>query len=73
MITLFQLYHLPVPESLIGADSKKAQGQMQSLSLASFNRYLINQTESEMYLNQGYLNTFKSEPFRFNIVQDLSE
>ena len=64
---------LPVPESLIGADPKQARSQMQSLSLAFFNRYLLNQTESEMYLNQGYLNTFKSEPFRFNIVRDLSE
>jgi len=64
---------LPVPESLIGADSRKAQPQMRSLSLAFFNRYLLNQTESEIYLNQSYLNTFKPEPFRFNIVRDLSE
>lgn len=64
---------LPVPESLIGAEPKQAQPQINSLSLAFFNRYLLNQTESEMYLNQSYLNTFKQEPFRFNIVRDLSE
>lgn len=64
---------LPVPESLIGADPKKAQPQINSLSLAFLNRYLLNQIESEMYLNQAYLNTFKSEPFKFSIVQYLSE
>ncbi|MEL7242768.1 MAG: alpha/beta hydrolase [Cyanobacteria bacterium J06643_5] len=64
---------LPVPESLIGADPKQAQPQINSLSLAFFNRYLLNQTENEIYLNQSYLNTFKQEPFRFNIVRDLSE
>ena len=64
---------LPVPESLIGADPKKAQPQINSLSLAFFNRYLLNQAESEMYLNQSYLNTFNPEPFRFSIVRDFSE
>ena len=64
---------LPVPESLIGADPKKAQPQINSLSLAFFNRYLLNQAESEIYLNQSYLNTFKPEPFRFNIVRYFSE
>ena len=64
---------LPVPESLIGADPKKAQAQINSLSLAFFNRYLLNQTESEIYLNQSYLNTFKPEPFRFNIVRYFTE
>jgi predicted dienelactone hydrolase len=64
---------LPVPESLIGADPNIAQPQMRSLSLAFFNKYLLNQSESEKYLNQTYLNTFKPEPFRFNIVRYLSE
>ncbi|MGB3652263.1 MAG: alpha/beta hydrolase [Rivularia sp. (in: cyanobacteria)] len=64
---------LPVPESLIGADPTIARSQINSLSLAFFNRYLLNKSESEMYLNQAYLNTFNSEPFRFNIVQDLSK
>ncbi len=64
---------LPVPESLIGANPKKAQPQINALSLAFFNRYILNQAENEMYLNQSYLNTFKPEPFRFNIVQDFSE
>ncbi|MEM9927935.1 MAG: hypothetical protein AAF915_30165, partial [Cyanobacteria bacterium P01_D01_bin.50] len=64
---------LPVPESFIGADPIKAQPQMRSLSLAFFNRYLLNKSESEMYLDQAYLNTFKPEPFRFNIVQDFSK
>ncbi|MDY6897916.1 MAG: alpha/beta hydrolase, partial [Cyanobacteriota bacterium] len=64
---------LPVPESLIGANPKKAQPQINSLSLAFFNRYILNQTESEMYLNQSYLNTFNPEPFRFSIVKDFSE
>ena len=64
---------LPVPKSLIGADPTKAQPQISSLSLAFFNRYLLNQSESEMYLNQAYLNTFKPEPFRFNIVRHLSK
>ena len=64
---------LPVPESLIGADPTKAQPQMRSLTLAFFNRYLLNQSESENYLHQGYLNTFKTEPFKFNIVRDLSK
>ena len=64
---------LPVPESLIGADPKKAQPQINSLSLAFFNRYILNKTESEMYLNQSYLNTFNPEPFRFSIVRDFSE
>ncbi|MGD1914031.1 MAG: alpha/beta hydrolase [Rivularia sp. (in: cyanobacteria)] len=63
---------LPVPESFIGPNPTKAQPQMRSLSLAFFNRFLLNQTESEIYLNQGYLNTFKPEPFQFNIVRDLS-
>jgi predicted dienelactone hydrolase len=63
---------LPVPESLIGANPENAQPQMRSLTLAFFNRYILNKSESEMYLNQAYLNTFESEPFQFSIVSYLS-
>ena len=62
---------LPVPESLIGSDPTKAQPQMRSLSLAFFDRYLLNKSESDIYLNQGYFDTFNPEPFRFTIVRDF--
>lgn len=64
---------LPIPETFIGPDPRKARPQMRSLSLAFFNRYLLDRAENEIYLNQAYLNTFNPEPFRFTIVRDFSK
>ena len=61
---------LPVPDGLIGPDPKLAQPALRSLSLSFFNRYLLNQTQDEAYLNQAYLDLFDPQPFRFSIISD---
>lgn len=36
--------------------------------LSTFNRYLNDQTESEVFLNQAYLDRFPMAPFRFSLI-----
>ncbi|MEO0537345.1 MAG: alpha/beta hydrolase [Cyanobacteria bacterium P01_A01_bin.123] len=64
---------LPVPETLIGPEPELSRAQIQGLSLAFFNRFLLAQTEQEAYLSQTYMDTLDQVPFRFNIIQNFFE
>ena len=60
---------LPLPDFLLGPEPSLAEVPLQALTLAFFNRYLLQEMKAENYLNQTYLNTFSSDPFQFNIIR----
>ncbi|NER80708.1 MAG: dienelactone hydrolase, partial [Leptolyngbya sp. SIO1D8] len=61
----------PIPESFIGADPQFARPQLQGLSLAFFNRYLLGRAEDSVFLTQAYLRTLEQEPFQFDIIHNF--
>jgi predicted dienelactone hydrolase len=63
----------PVPQSFIGPDPELARPYLKGLSLAFFNRYLLEQFEDEAFLTQVYLDTMNQAPFQFNIMHNFFE
>ncbi|MEM9088370.1 MAG: alpha/beta hydrolase [Cyanobacteria bacterium P01_F01_bin.53] len=63
---------LPFSDGLTGPDPLAAREPTRALSLAFFNRHLLNQSDAEQFLNQTYLNEFPTEPFQFSVVDDLA-
>lgn len=59
----------PTPDFLIGADPALAQPALRSLTLAFFNRHLLDQAESEVYLSSGYWAAFNAEPFGVTLAR----
>ena len=60
---------IPLPTSLLGPNPQQARPYLKSLSLAFFNRHLLNQTEADSSLNQVYLNMLGTMPFQVTIVR----
>lgn len=63
---------IPLPNTLLGPDPQRARPYLQALSLAFFDRYLLNQTDKEAFLTQPYLDSLDTDPFQLAIVRDLS-
>ncbi|MEO0377409.1 MAG: alpha/beta hydrolase [Cyanobacteria bacterium P01_A01_bin.17] len=62
---------LPLPDFLLGPEPLLIQPPLQAVTLAFFDRYLLQEFEAETYLNQTYLNTFSTEPFQLNIIRQV--
>ncbi|MFK8183644.1 MAG: alpha/beta hydrolase [Phormidesmis sp.] len=63
---------LPFSDGLTGPDPLQARGATQALSLAFFNRHLLNDSEADAFLNQAYLNEWPTGPFEFSLVTESS-
>lgn len=61
---------LPFSDGLTGPDPLQARGATQALSLAFFNRHLLNDAEADVFLNQAYLNAWPTDPFEFSLVTE---
>lgn len=64
---------LPLPDFLLGPEPALTQSPLQAVTLAFFDRYLLQELKAETYLNQTYLNTFSPSPFQFNIVRQTEQ
>lgn len=62
---------LPVPESFIGPDPRLARPQLKGLTLAFFNRYLLDRTDEYGFLTQAYLETMDQDPFQYDIIHNF--
>ena len=62
---------LPLPSNLLGPDPQQARPYLQALSLAFFNRHLLDQTDMDSFLSQPYLDSLGTAPFQLVIVQTL--
>ena len=63
---------IPLPNTLLGPDPQRAQPNLKALSLAFFDRYLLNQTAEEGFLTQPYLDSLGTDPFQIAIVRELN-
>ena len=64
---------IELPKQLIGPDPNLAYPYLQALSLAFFQAYLQNQSQSLLYLSQPYLQYLNQEPFTFSLLKSLTE
>ncbi|MGK7918601.1 MAG: alpha/beta hydrolase [Trichodesmium sp.] len=62
-----------LPEKLIGPDPNLAYPYLQALSLAFFQGYLQNESQSLLYLSNSYLEYLQQEPFIFSLLKSLTE
>ena len=63
---------IPLPSTLLGPDPQQARPHLKAISLAFFNRHLINQTAMDGFLSQSYLDSLDTDLFRSTIVKDLN-
>ncbi|NEQ49946.1 MAG: alpha/beta hydrolase [Leptolyngbya sp. SIO3F4] len=61
---------IPLPSALLGPDPQQARPYLKSLSLAFFNRHLLDQTEADTFLSQSYLESLGTTPFQVTIFQN---
>ncbi|MDY7008224.1 MAG: alpha/beta hydrolase [Cyanobacteriota bacterium] len=64
---------IELPIKLIGPDPNLAYPFMQTLGLAFFQTYLINQSQSLPYLSGSYLQFINQQPFNFSVLRSLTE
>lgn len=62
---------IPLPSTLLGPDPSRARPYLQALSLAFFNRHLLDQPDAESFMTQPYLDSLGTEPFQLSIVRSL--
>ena len=62
-----------LPKKLIGPDPNLAYPYLQALSVAFFQVYLQNQSQSLLYLSESYLQYLNQEPFTFSLLKSLTE
>ena len=62
-----------LPKKLIGPDPDLAYPYLQTLSVAFFQVYLQNQSQSLQYLSESYLQYLNQEPFTFTLLKSLTE
>lgn len=62
---------IPLPSTLLGPDPQQARPYLKALSLGFFHRYLLDQPEADAILNQAYLDSLGTEPFRLAIIKNL--
>lgn len=62
---------LPLPTTLVGPDPQQARPYLKALSLAFFNRHLLDQTAMDNFLSQPYLDSLGTDPFQLTLVQAL--
>lgn len=63
---------IPLPDTLLGPDPQQARPYLKALSLAFFNRHLMDQTTMDGFLSQSYLDSLGTDLFRPTIVKDLN-
>ncbi len=61
---------IPLPSTLLGPDPQQARPYLKALSLAFFNRHLLNQTAMDSVLSQPYLDSLGTDLFQLAIVRD---
>ena len=64
---------IELPKKLIGPDPNLAYPYLQALSVAFFQVYLQNQSQSLPYLSESYLQYLNQEPFTFSLLKSLTE
>ena len=64
---------IELPKKLIGPDPNLAYPYLQALSVAFFQVYLQNQSQSLLYLSESYLQYLNQEPFTFSLLKSLTE
>ncbi|MEB3342570.1 alpha/beta hydrolase [Okeania sp.] len=64
---------IELPKELIGPDPNLTHPYLQALSLAFFQSYLQNKSQSLLYLSQPYLEYLNQEPFTFSLLKFLTE
>ena len=62
---------LPLPSIFLGPDPQQARPYLQALSLAFFDRHLLDQVQAEAFLTQPFLDSLGTDPFRLGIVRTL--
>jgi len=62
-----------LPKKLIGPDPDLAYPYLQALSVAFFQVYLQNQSQSLQYLSESYLQYLNEQPFTFSLLKSLTE
>ena len=62
---------IPLPDGLLGPDPQHTRPYLQALSLAFFNRHLLDQTDMEGFLSQPYLDSLGTDPFQLSITQTI--
>ena len=63
---------IPLPSSLLGPDPQLAQPYLKALSLAFFDRYLLDNSEAQGLLTQTYLDSLGIDPFQIAIVRNYN-
>ncbi|MEM1170641.1 MAG: alpha/beta hydrolase [Cyanobacteria bacterium P01_H01_bin.35] len=64
---------IELPKQLIGPDPNLAYPYLQALSLAFFQAYVQNKSQSLLYLSQSYLKYVNQEPFSFSLLKSLTK
>ncbi len=62
---------IPLPSTLLGPDPQLAQPYLKALSLAFFDRHLLDNREADGLLSQPYLDSLGTEPFQVAIIRRL--
>ena len=63
----------PIPEQLVGPDPSLAFSSLKALSTAFFKTYITERSEYNIYLSPSYIESINTNPFKFYLIQSLTE
>ncbi len=64
---------LPVPDNLVGPDSRLAHPILKALSTAFFKTYLAHDNKYRAYLDRAYFNSIDTQPFELSVIRSLTK
>jgi predicted dienelactone hydrolase len=64
---------LPVPNNLVGPDSRLGHPTLKALSTAFFKTYLIQDIKYRPYLDENYLRSIDTKPFELSVIRSLTK
>jgi predicted dienelactone hydrolase len=64
---------LPVPDNLVGPDSRLGHPILKALSTAFFKTYLAQDTKYRSYLDENYIRSIDTKPFELSVIRSLTQ